>query len=66
MNNDLLENHKRLRQQAKEAWERIPKNCPFYEMAPELYDSFECASEEFKRNAVKIVDEYLGLEPTWK
>ena len=24
----------------EEAWKDIPKNCPFYEMAPEKYDHY--------------------------
>jgi len=46
-----------------EAWKKIPKNCPFYEMAPDEYDNYEFAYNHARDKAVEIAD-YLNILKT--
>ena len=38
------------------AWSKIPKNCPFYEMAPKEYDDYESAYNTVRDKAVEIAE----------
>ena len=46
----------------QEAWEKIPKNCPFYEMAPAEYDNYESAYNHARDKAVEIADYLIILK----
>ena len=55
----------------EEAWKDIPKNCPFYEMAPEKYDHYEACRQVETAFALQVVtvllrrrDAYLVDAPT--
>ena len=45
-----------------EAWKKIPKNCPFYEMAPDEYDNYESAYNHTRDKAVEIADYLIILK----
>lgn len=50
------------------AWNAIPKNCPFYEMAPEEYDSHSYEHKEMCSLALKLAECLLveRMTDAWK
>lgn len=52
---ELLAACERARIYREEAWKDIPKNCPFYEMAPEKYDHYEACGREEAALALQVV-----------
>jgi len=60
-----LEAHKRLREEVREAFLRIPANAPFEEMAPDEWQAYREKCQEYQMNAVAALDEALGIDSLW-